>query len=211
MSSKQTQTSQTYEWHCQRGGWHYLWYQEQEHGEGQQHRDAQRHLLPAVRRQIEHQDGQRRDQHARDDQIDGVKEGLPLDDEIVSDVKVRDVTGVLVFACRERDDVPLPARREVVPAGEIAGEDEVHLCVVVRPGAKLERAVLLIEGKVLHLDGAGGLVDGWGKPEDVARVGDHSVAVEGNFIHSVGTVICLEVGHKYSTVNSLSIQQYSHG
>lgn len=144
----------TYERHCKRGGGHDLRYQQQEHSESQEHRHTQHDLLPAVRREVEDQDGEGRDQHARDDQVNGVKQRLPLDHEVVGDVEVGDVVGVLVFARRERDDVPLAAGREVVAAGKVAGEDEVHLRVVVRPGAELEGAVLLVEGEVLHLDGA---------------------------------------------------------
>ena len=60
--------------------------------------------------------------------------------------------------------------------------------MVVGPGAELEGAVLLVEGEVLHLDGAGRLVDGRGKPEDVSRVGDHRITVEGNLVNAIGTV-----------------------
>lgn len=178
----------TYEWHSERGGWHYLWYQQQEHSERQQHWDAQRHLLPAIRWQVEHQDSQRRDQHTRDDQVNGVKQRLPLDHKIISDIQVGDVIGVLVFAGRQRDDVPLSTWCEVITAGKVAREDEIHLCVVVGPGAELESAVLLVEGEVLHLDGAGRLVNGRGKPEDVSCVGDHSIAIEGNLVHAISTV-----------------------
>jgi len=169
-----------------RGRRHDLGYEQQEHGECEQHGDAQRHLLAAVRRQVEHQDGERRDEHAGDDQVDGVEQRLPLDHKVVGDVQVGGVVGVLVFARRQRHDVPLAARREVVEAGEVAGEHQVQLRVVVGPRAELERAVLLVEGEVLHLDGAGRLVDGRREPEDVARVGDHGVAVEGDLVHAVG-------------------------
>lgn len=64
--------------------------------------------------------------------------------------------------------------------------------MVVGPGAELEGAVLLVKGKVLHLDGTGGLVDRWREPENVASVGHHGVAVEGNLVNAISTVTGVE-------------------
>lgn len=152
----------TNERHCKRGGWHYLWYQQEEHSERQQHRNAQCHLLPAIRRQVEHQDSERCDQHTGDDQINGVKQRLPLDHKVIGDIKVGDVIGILIFTRRERDNVPLSTGREVIAAGKVTCEDEIHFRVVICPRPELKSAVLLVEREVLHLDCTGWLVDGRG-------------------------------------------------
>lgn len=59
--------------------------------------------------------------------------------------------------------------------------------MVIGPGAKFEGAVLLVEGKVLHLYLAGTLVDGRGQPLDAA-VGTHDhVGVDRHLIGPIGT------------------------
>ncbi len=72
----------------QRCGRHDLGDQQEEDGQRQQDGDAQRNLLAAVRRQVEDQDGQRGDEHAGDDQVDGVEQRLALDDEVVGQIHV---------------------------------------------------------------------------------------------------------------------------
>ena len=47
---------------------------------------------------------------------------------------------------------------------------QVDLCTVVRPGAELHLAALLVEGEEGDIDGAGGLVDGRGHPADQTGV-----------------------------------------
>lgn len=57
--------------------------------------------------------------------------------------------------------------------------------MVVRPGAKLERAVLLVKREVTDFDLAGRLVDGWWEPVHLAVVGDDGVGIVGDFVSPV--------------------------
>ena len=50
------------------------------------------HLLPAVRREVEDEDGEEADAHAGDDEVDGVEEGLPPHGDVEGDVQVGLVT-----------------------------------------------------------------------------------------------------------------------
>ena len=70
----------------QRRGGDDLGDEQQEDGEGQQHGDAQRDLLAALRGQVEDQHREARDEQAGDDEVDGVEERQPADDEVVRDV-----------------------------------------------------------------------------------------------------------------------------
>lgn len=47
-------------------------------------------------------------------------------------------------------------------------EYQVNLGFVVSPGTKLHGAVLIVEGEVGDVHGAGGLEDGWRNPGDSA-------------------------------------------
>lgn len=59
--------------------------------------------------------------------------------------------------------------------------------MVIGPGSKLEGAVLLVEGKVFHLNLAGTLVDSRGQPLDAA-VGTHDdVGVDRHLIGPIST------------------------
>ena len=53
---------------------------------------AQTDLLPTVRREVEHEDGEEADAHAGDDQVDGVEESLPPHGDVEGDVQVRFLT-----------------------------------------------------------------------------------------------------------------------
>ena len=53
---------------------------------------AQSDLLPTVRREVEHEDGEEADAHAGDDEVDGVEEGLPPHGDVEGDVQVGLVT-----------------------------------------------------------------------------------------------------------------------
>lgn len=59
--------------------------------------------------------------------------------------------------------------------------------MVIRPGAKLQRAVLLVKGEIPHFDFAGRLVDRWWEPSYFSIVGNHCVGVEGDFVGPVST------------------------
>ena len=50
------------------------------------------HLLSAVRREVEDEDGEEADAHAGDDEVDGVEEGLPPHGDVEGDVQVGLVT-----------------------------------------------------------------------------------------------------------------------
>ena len=53
---------------------------------------AQTDLLPTVRREVEHEDGEEADAHAGDDEVDGVEESLPPHGDVEGDVQVGLVT-----------------------------------------------------------------------------------------------------------------------
>ena len=58
-------------------------------------------LLPAVRREIKHQDGEEGDAHAGDDQVDCVEQRLPPHRDVEGDVQVG------LVAARVELDIPL--------------------------------------------------------------------------------------------------------
>lgn len=78
----------TYERDALRGR-HALRHQQLEHGEGQQHRDAQRNLFPGVCGQVEAQRRQEGDHHAGDEQVEDVEGGAALQVQREGDVWVR--------------------------------------------------------------------------------------------------------------------------
>lgn len=55
------------------------------------------YLFSRIRGQIEHEHRQKRDAHARDDEIHGVEEGLAPHCDVECDVQVRLVTACVVF------------------------------------------------------------------------------------------------------------------
>ena len=160
------------EWDDQRGGRDDLGDQQQEDGEREQHRDAQCDLLPAVGGQVENQHGQAGDEQAGDDEVDGVEQGQAPDDEVVGDVGV-DLSAAVVFlgvvGARGVDDGPLAALPVVLQVHRLLHLHQVDLGLVVRPGAKLHLAVLLVEGEEGDVDAAGALVDGGRHPVHRAR------------------------------------------
>ena len=80
---------------------HALSHQQLEHGERQQHRHAQRDLLPRVGRQVESQRSQEGDHHAGDEEVEDVEGGPPLQVQGEGDVWVG------VRAAAVQDDVLL--------------------------------------------------------------------------------------------------------
>ena len=80
------------EGHHQGGGRDDLGQQEEEHGEGEEDTDSEGNFLPAVRREVEHQDCEEADAHAGDDEVDGVEESLPPHGDVEGDVQVGLVT-----------------------------------------------------------------------------------------------------------------------
>ena len=90
---------------------------QQEHGEGEEDRDAEGDLLATVRREVEDQHCEEGDEEAGDDEVDGVEERQAADVEGVGDVRVDLLTAVildvmLVSWCV--DDLPLSAFPEIL-------------------------------------------------------------------------------------------------
>jgi hypothetical protein len=100
-----------------KGGWgDDLGEEEEEHGEGEEDGDGEGDLLPAVRGEVEHQDGQEGDAHARDDQVHRVEECLPPHCDVEGDVKVWLITAGVVLNVpdgRHLEDVPLDRHVEL--------------------------------------------------------------------------------------------------
>lgn len=67
------------------GGRYDLLNDQEENGEGHQHRGAERNLLTAVGWQIEDEDSEKGQANARDDEEEGVEKRQPADDEEVGD------------------------------------------------------------------------------------------------------------------------------
>ena len=99
------------------GGRDDLGEQEEEDGEREQNVDAERDLLAAVGRQVEDEHRQEGDGDRRDDQVDGVEEGLAADHDAERDVRVRLRAAGVVAALRaggHPHQVPLAAVVEVL-------------------------------------------------------------------------------------------------
>ena len=58
---------------------------------------------------------------------------------------------------------------------------------VIGPASELHHALLLVEGEVLHVNTAVGLVDGGGVPLDPARVGEDRLGHDGHLVVTVRT------------------------
>lgn len=149
------------------GGGYDLRDEQEENGEGQQHGDTKGDLLAAVGGQIKDQNGETRDQQTRDDEVDGVKQGEPSDDEEVGNVWV-DLVATVVFLGIVRshgvDDGPFAAFPVIVQVHRVFYSLQVNFGLVIRPGAKFHLAVLLIKWEEGDVDAAGALVDGRGHP-----------------------------------------------
>lgn len=141
--------------------------EQEEDGEGQQHGDTQGDLLATVGRQIKHQNCEAGDQQTRDDEVDGVKQGKPPDDEEIGDVGVDLVAAVVLLRVVRPhcvDDGPLAALPVIVQVHCVFNSLQVNFGLVIRPGAKFHLAVLLIKREEGDIDAAGALVDGGGDP-----------------------------------------------
>lgn len=73
-----------------------------------------------------------------------------------------------MFVTRGVDDCPLAALPEVLEVDGWANQHKIDLCLVVRPGAELHGAVLVVEGEVGHVYLAGALEYGWWDPGNIA-------------------------------------------
>ena len=160
------------EWDDQRGGRDDLRDEQQEDGEREQHGDAERDLLAAVGGQVEDEHREAGDEQAGDDEVDGVEERQATDDEVVGDVRVDLGAAVVllgVVGARGVDDGPLTALPVVLEVYRLLHLHQVDLGLVIRPGAELHLAVLLVEGEEGDVNAAGALVDGGRYPVHGAR------------------------------------------
>lgn len=172
------------------GGRYDLCDKQEENGEGQQHRDTKGDLLATVGGQIKDQNSETRDQQTRDDEVDGVKQGEPSDDEEVGNIWV-DLVATVVFLCIVRshgvDDGPFATFPVIVQVHCVFYSLQVNFGLVVRPGAKLHLAVLLIKWEEGDIDAAGALVDGRGDPANFAVVEEVSFGHVGDSELTVST------------------------
>lgn len=154
-------------------GWNDLCDEEEEHSEGQQHGDAKSDLLATVRGEVENQDGQAGDEQTGDDEVDGVEQGKPPDDEEVRDVWVY-LMAAVVFLCIVRphsvDDGPFATLPVVIQVHAVFDLLQVDLGLIVCPGAKFHFTVLLIEGEEGDVDAAGAFVDSRRNPANLTSV-----------------------------------------
>ena len=176
----------------ERGGcrWNDVGDEKKEHDEGEQDGDGESDLLLGVGRQEEDEDGEEGDEETRHDQGHHVEERFAVQCKVEGDVDVD------VLTARVLDGIPLGRRLHDLPLTVLPVVLLVHrrrlarhvdLLGVVRPGTKLHATLLLVEREVLDVDGAGALVDGRGKPRDLARVVYDRVHQELDVEVAVGT------------------------
>lgn len=90
----------------ERRRWQNLRYEQQEHNQWQQNADAECDLLAGLGWQVENEHAKERNQHGREDQVDGVEESLPADDDVEGDVGLRRRSLVHIEVGGHLDDVP---------------------------------------------------------------------------------------------------------
>lgn len=124
----------------ERSGRYDLDQQQEEHGEREQYRYAQRHLLSGLGRQVEHQHGQERYAHAWYDQVHRVEQRLSPERDVEEYVQVRFFAAHVEFFVphgRHAHDVPLhrqvvvlqvDAHFDHVRVGRLGDVPQVHLC-----------------------------------------------------------------------------------
>ncbi len=195
----------------QRGGRYQVDEEQVEDEQGDQNRYAQGELLAAVAGQVEDEHGEEGDVDAGDDQVDGVEERLAPDGDVEVDVEVAVGAAVVVLDVLlggDLEDVPLD-RLVVVghvdagldgvqrPGAEVVGvalgDGVVHVDVLQvdklaaeGPRAEFHVALLDVEGVVLDVDGAVGLVDHGRFPDDAAVVVDGHFGLGGDLVVAVG-------------------------
>ena len=133
--------------------------EEQEDDEREEDADAHRHLLAGVRRKVEDADAEEGDEDARDDEVDGVEERLAAYLQRERDLRLEpalDRVERVVVLARAAEDVPRSAVDVVAQVDLLVAlvPAERHLIAVERPRAELHLALLLVERKVLDVDGA---------------------------------------------------------
>ena len=64
---------------------------------------------------------------------------------------------------------------------------QLHLIAIERPRPEFHFTLLLIEGEVLHVDGAGALIDGGRDPEHLTRVIYDHVRLIRHFVFAIST------------------------
>ena len=139
------------------------------------------HLLSAVRREVEDEDGEEADAHAGDDEVDSVEQGLAPHSHVEGDVKIGFITAGIIFHVPHRrhlQNVPLHRHVELRqvhpdlhlrPVVFLVDVAQVHLVPVVGPGTELHDAGLLVKGEVFHVHFARAMVDRRGFPFHFTR------------------------------------------
>ena len=150
-------------------GRQYLRDEQQEHDQGEQDRDTECHLFALVRGQVEDEQAEEADQHGGYDQVDGVEERLAADLELVDELHAIRLVHVLDLGGRAYD-VPRAAHQVVGQIDHRLGAPQLHLLRVECPRAEAHQTRLLVEGKVLDVDGARALVDGRRHPLHVCAI-----------------------------------------
>ena len=174
--------------------------QQEEDGQCQEDRDGERDLLPAVWGQVEHQYRQTGNGQTRHDQVEGVEQGSSAKGDVEHDVWVRLRAAwveLLHPAGRDVDYIPLDVLIEVLEVNatiddldlgilvkhglRVTNMLQVNLKTVIRPRAKLHKALLHIKGKELHVDWAVTFVNCWRFPHDSSRVMNGGLCQQGDF------------------------------
>ena len=102
-----------------------------EHGEGQQHRDPEGHLLPGVGGQVEAQRGEEGDEEAGQEQVEDVERGAALQMQGIGDFSVRVRAAAVHHDVSNRGHavtLPLHVLHEVGQVSTLHAQTDVHLC-----------------------------------------------------------------------------------
>ena len=156
------------------GGWRKnLGDEKQEDDQREKNGDTHRHLLASIRRKEEDADAEEGDEDTGNDEVDGVEECPPPDDEeeldvgtVMSLILAVFLPGVALHA-RNVNDVP---RSAVLVIAEIhlftsVVPVQVDLVLIKGPRPELHDAFLFVEREILDVNRTRTLVDGGRDPE----------------------------------------------
>ncbi len=140
-----------------------------EHSEREEYRDAQCHFLATVWWKVEDEYCQKGDEEAGDNKVDSIEEGQSPYVKTVGYVWVDFFTAVvldvvLITGCI--NDLPLSTLPEVFKVYLWANKYQVNLGLVIGPGTKLHRAILIVKGEVCDVHRAGWFEDCRRDPSD---------------------------------------------
>ncbi len=170
------------------GGRDDLFYDQEEHSEGHEDRGREWQLLSFVWGKVKHQDSQKGQTQARDDEEECVEQRQPLQNEGIRDEGVR-VQAVLPVpsGTSGTKDLPLAVIEEVLPIYLVVYQNQVHHVAIVCPGAKLHGAVLAVEGEEGDVHGAGRFVTSRWRPGDGTIEPDNGFGHQGAFKPAIST------------------------